>query len=204
MGRAILGLVVMGVIVVALSCGSSSSPPTGDCPIGTFRPTGISDCVVPADNAFVADTRCQGSAQPPVCLSDSGTLRPYFSPSDRCAPGYHLMQGECQGSAGFGGPMTGVAGATGAAFVGDGTASTGTGSGFVGDGTIGLGDGFEFPGDGVVGGFGVDGVAVADGNVGGDGSPNQADAGQPAEDAASDGPVDVRDASDASGGSGAD
>jgi hypothetical protein len=139
-----IGLGLVGAIVSVLSCGDGQ-PAGGDCPLGTFRPIGIQDCVIPADsNAPMTDNRCaQGAAYSPTCESITGA-RPYYATSTRCAPGYQYTMGSCvSGSGGFFGtggvvfPEGGGAGETGAAgdttgAAGDTTGAAGTTSGAAG------------------------------------------------------------------------
>jgi hypothetical protein len=153
--RALLGILAAGGLAVLISCdGGSSATSAGldanDCPYGTFRPVGLSDCVFPAtdvnNQAFgVSDNRCASGqpAIPPQCVSDAGE-RAYLSTSSKCATGYRFLPGACDrnnvstgfgtGTAGsfatVGEAGTGGAGASGSDFAGaGGVAGTGGASG---------------------------------------------------------------------------
>jgi hypothetical protein len=104
-----------------------------DCPIGTFRPEGLDECVFPADDQFgnllgVSDNRCATgqAAVPPSCVHDRGG-RPYFSISRTCAPGYTFLPGACRRDF----PGTGAAGTTGFAGTGFGENTGVAGTGFL-------------------------------------------------------------------------
>jgi hypothetical protein len=119
-----LALATVLLLSSVMSCDDGSDPSStsgaasGDCPLGTFKPIGLSECVFPAETDFgqrvtVADNRCAAGqpAIPPSCISDTGR-RPYLSTSSTCAPNYHFETGLCQRNGGFGG-TTGSAGTTG-------------------------------------------------------------------------------------------
>jgi hypothetical protein len=180
----LFGLAITGLATV-ISCDSASKPTaeelaSDDCPVGTFRPFGITDCVFPATDQFnqligVSDNRCaQGQpAIPPSCVNDSGE-RSYLTTSTKCAPGYRFMPGACNrgGTAGFGGGfVTGVAGAAGfagesAGFGDAGAVGTGFAGGFAGTGGF---NGTGFAGDATgFGGAGSSGVAGDSSGAAGD------------------------------------
>lgn len=165
MVRAIVGLGLMGAIVAVLSCGDGQHA-GGDCPLGTFRPVGIQDCVIPADfNSAMMDNRCaQGSANSPTCQSSTGG-RAYYATSTHCAPGYQYTMGSCVSGTG------GVIG-TGVGFPDGGFAD---GVGFFDGATAGAG-GFAPCNNIAVDGSGfVDGSGVCHGTftgVGGDADGN--------------------------------
>src|SRR5262245_27635268 len=106
-------------LATIFSCDSDSSQNgslDSDCPIGTFRPVGLADCVFPAEEVCggplaVPDNRCASGqpALPPACVNDQGG-RSYFSQTKSCAPGYRFAPGACQRD---GGPITGAAGGFG-------------------------------------------------------------------------------------------
>jgi hypothetical protein len=179
--RKLLGLFAMGGLAAIISCDSASSPSksgladTGsglsDCPLGTFRPGGITDCVFPAadingNTLGVADNRCaQGDpAIPPACVSDSGQ-RAYLWATDTCAPGYRFEPGACNRNGGVAGSgfSTGTAGST---IVG-GMAGFFEGTGTAGD--IGVAGSFSFEGaagaTGAAGDLGIGGVGGAGGTT---------------------------------------
>jgi hypothetical protein len=195
MVRAVVGLGVMGAIVVALSCSDAQPGAGGDCPIGTFRPVGIKDCVIPSDNAGgIADSRCALGAQAPTCDSSSG-LRPYFATSTHCAPGYQYQAGSCMSGAGGGFGGTGVGGFSG---------SFGDGVGFMegGPGGFGFADGVAADGVGFMEGSiaGVSGTGGAAGDMPTDAMPETAhDASGDAPLESRDAPFESRDASDGAG-----
>jgi hypothetical protein len=193
--RKLLGLFAMGGLAAIISCDSSPSPSqsglaSNDCPYGTFRPQGISDCVFPATdvngNSFgVADDRCaQGQpAIPPSCVSDSG-LRPYLWATGTCASGYRFEPGACNRTGGMAGFAVGTAGSVGtgsAGFFGTGAAgvigTAGTAAaGFAGTTTdTGAAGDFGFGGAGGAAGFGEGtGAAGATDTDGGVDSPGAA------------------------------
>jgi hypothetical protein len=173
MVRAIVGLGLMGAIVAVLSC-SDSQHVGGDCPLGTFRPIGIQDCVIPADsNSAMTDNRCaQGAAYSPTCASSTGA-RAYYATSTHCAPGYQYTMGSCvSGTGGFFGtggvvfPEGGGAGETGAAGAVGPVGETGAGGDTMGAagttlGTAGSVGGSSGSMAGSVGGLaGMDGVPL--------------------------------------------
>ena len=105
--KQLLGLLASGSLAAIISCDAgapdraATSLDANDCPIGTFRPLGLADCVFPATDVFgqpigVSDNRCvQGQpAVPPQCVNDNGD-RPYLSVSSKCAPGYRYLEGSC-------------------------------------------------------------------------------------------------------------
>ncbi|HEV3030379.1 MAG TPA: hypothetical protein VG319_01995 [Polyangia bacterium] len=184
--RALLGILAAGGLAVLISCdGGSSATSAGldanDCPYGTFRPVGLSDCVFPAtdvnNQAFgVSDNRCASGqpAIPPQCVSDAGE-RAYLSTSSKCATGYRFLPGACDRnnvSTGFG---TGSAGATstGIAFPvmgAAGDASTGAA------GAIGTAGSFATVGEAGTGGAGASGSDFAGaGGVAGTGGASGTD-----------------------------
>lgn len=144
----LIGAMTFCTFAALLSCDNAQSPTNGglsdnDCPVGTFRPIGLADCVFPADDQFgnplgVSDNRCVSGqpALPPVCVSMIGG-RSYFAlTKSACAPDYRFEPGACQrnnGGGGFGGffGTTGAAGVTGVAgaIVGEAGTGFGTGSG---------------------------------------------------------------------------
>src|SRR5450432_628404 len=189
MVRALVGLGFMGAIVAVLSCGSDGQSPS-DCPIGTFRPVGIRDCVVPADNPFTSDTRCTSGAQSPQCVSTTGG-RAYYATSSHCAPGYQFQMGTCLGNSGVGGSFgdgsfAGTAGAGTAGF--DGQVFTGSG-----------GSGFILGADGSFTGASGSSSGFVEGSFADGGFAMPVDAMSEGPDASV-----ARDASDVSGGSDAD
>ena len=136
-------LLLLGALGALISCDgamgggeTATQLAAGDCPFGTFRPSGLDECVFPAQdinsgNITVSDNRCAFGqpATPPTCVSDAG-LRPYLALGPSCAPGYRFEDGSCNRNGGTGGfPLTG--GGTGVAGF-----STG-GGGFFGAGTAG-------------------------------------------------------------------
>jgi hypothetical protein len=156
----LLGVLAFGGLAAVISCdsgssGTSSGLASNDCPIGTFRPVGIQDCVFPATDTNnqplgVSDNRCAPGqpAVPPQCINDNGG-RAYFSTSMTCAPGYRYIEGACDRTSGFAGSVG---------------ASTGFGTGF-GTGTAGT-TGFGTAGAGATGDFGeagAGGFAAGDG-----------------------------------------
>jgi hypothetical protein len=151
-----------------VACDASMEQGTGDqtsrCPIGTFQPDGIDECVFPADTMFsgpyaTSDNRCATGqpAYPPRCVGENG-LRPYLSLSSSCAPGYRFEAGLCGHDNVV---IGGVAGAFGGGF---GVAGAGT----AGAGTAGAG---EF---GVAGASGTAGLGAAGAGAGGGGGGGQA------------------------------
>src|SRR5258708_5328936 len=109
--KQLLGILAAGGLAAIISCDSGRAGTgaggldTKDCPIGTFRPVGISDCVFPSTDVNnqpigVADNRCAFGqpAIPPQCVSDTGE-RDYLSSSMKCAPGYRFLPGACNRTA---------------------------------------------------------------------------------------------------------
>jgi hypothetical protein len=125
----LLGTLTFCGFAALISCDNGAAPTSGnladdDCPIGTFRPQGLADCVFPADDQFgsplgVSDNRCATgqAALPPVCVSDQGG-RTYFSLTKSCAPGYRFEPGACQRNNGGGTGTGGFFGTTGVAPTG--------------------------------------------------------------------------------------
>jgi hypothetical protein len=134
-----LRLLILGALGAVISCDGAAArldvPPApradDSCPVGTFRPAGLDQCVFPAqdingETTGVSDDRCAVGqpAVPPSCVSDSGLQRPYLWLGPDCVNGYHFETGACNrnmGVAGF---------ATGGSFVGAGgfgNAAGGTG-----------------------------------------------------------------------------
>jgi hypothetical protein len=132
----LIGALTACGLAALLSCDNGASQMSGnlsdnDCPIGTFKPPGFTDCVIGADDPFgnplgVSDNRCASGqpAFPPVCQSDSGG-RTYFATSMTCATGYRYLPGACRRDGGFAG--TGGVFPTGAAGAGPVTGFAGTG-----------------------------------------------------------------------------
>ncbi|HEY2730640.1 MAG TPA: hypothetical protein VGK52_11935 [Polyangia bacterium] len=161
--RTLLGILAAGGLALAISCdGGSSATSTGldanDCPYGTFRPAGLTDCVFPATDVNnqpfgVSDNRCAAGqpAVPPQCVSDAGD-RAYLSTSSKCATGYRFLPGACNRNEGIAGTagttLTGTAGST----TGFGTGAAGTGTGF---GTGAAGDSSTTGAAGEGGSFGT-------------------------------------------------
>lgn len=161
----LLAVLTLAGMAAALSCDSGSSATNGaatpDCPIGTFRPPGVADCVFPADDQNgnplgVSDNRCAVGqpAVPPVCVSDSGG-RSYLTATPTCAPSYRYEPGACERGGGTGGIAGSFFAGTGGVEVGaagsfDGTAGV-AGSFNTGFGTGEAGASF---GDAGAGGFG--------------------------------------------------
>jgi len=175
----LVGLIACGAVGVIISCDNGSPATTSnlapDCPIGTFHPVGVTDCVFPATDVNnqplnVSDNRCASGqpAVPPSCVSNSG-LRAYLSTSSSCAPGYSFLDGSCdrQNVTGFAGMVgTGVGGAFG-------EAGTGIGGDFGLAGSTGAAGAAGAAGGAVVGGIdnpggtaGVDGSGGATGAAG--------------------------------------
>jgi hypothetical protein len=133
-----LGLFFLGGLSAIIACdngsgGTTSGLGSDDCPLGTFRPDGFPDCVIPAHDlnqqqVVFSDNRCstfQG-AVPPTCVSETGA-RAYISMSTTCAPGYRYFPAACnRGVGGFGGfGDVGTAGTTGFGTGAAGTFATG-------------------------------------------------------------------------------
>jgi hypothetical protein len=127
----LLGIVAFSGLAAIVSCdsgtgGTSNGLDANDCPVGTFRPIGLTDCVFPAVDLNgqpigVSDNRCAFGqpAVPPQCVSDAGG-RPYLSASMTCATGYRYLPGACNRNNGTAGDFgtgfgTGVGGSFGAA-----------------------------------------------------------------------------------------
>jgi hypothetical protein len=191
-----LGLATVLILSSVMSCDDGSDPSStsgaasGDCPLGMFKPIGLSECVFPADTEFgqpttVSDNRCATGqpAIPPSCVSDTGR-RAYLSASSTCAPNYHFEMGLCQrGNTGIGGFFTaGTTGAAGFGFAG----STDTGGFTGGAGSTGFAGFTGFAGStgeggatgtgGLSGGSGVTGSAGVTGAAGITGSDASTDA----------------------------
>jgi hypothetical protein len=156
------GLTLVIGVATIIACDSGSGQRTqglgaNDCPIGTFRPVGLSECVFPASDLTgvtfnVSDNRCAGGAPavPPACVSDSGQ-RAYLATSpSQCVTGYRFLDGACDRNDGCGGCRA----ATGAA---------GTFGNFGGFGGFGGFAGFGGFGDA---GFGVAGSTAASSGFG--------------------------------------
>jgi len=168
--KTFLDILAVGGLALAISCdGGSAATSSGlganDCQYGTFRPTGLDDCVFPAADVNnqpigVSDNRCAFGqpAIPPQCVSDGGE-RPYLSTSSKCATGYRFLPGSCNRNNEPTGVATGMAG-TGIAFpvcTGVAGASTGAAGSFM----VGLGGSFgtgaggsDLAGAGGLGGLG--------------------------------------------------
>jgi hypothetical protein len=145
----LLCILGFGGLAIIISCDNGTAATTGgldvnDCPVGTFRPVGITDCVFPAvdvngNTIGFSDNRCAFGqpAVPAQCVSDAGG-RAYLASSTKCAPGYRYEPGACNrnnGTAGFAtGFGTGDAGSFGTAgsFGGEAGAA-GSFMGFAGD-----------------------------------------------------------------------
>jgi hypothetical protein len=185
-------LLALAFVTAALSCDSNGADSqlgqaTGDCPIGTFKPEGLDECVFPAEDAFgqtatVTDNRC-ATGQPahaPACVSDTGR-RAYYTLSKTCAPNYHYSPGVCQrlnvgGNTGEAGFCFGCAGSTGVGgfFTAGFTGSAGA-AGFPETGETGFGGSTSFPGSSGGGASGGSGAGGASGGSGADGeSPDAA------------------------------
>ncbi len=149
-----LGIASLLFFSSVLSCDDGSDPSgaagatSTDCPIGMFKPQGLTDCVFPAESSFgqqttVTDNRCASGqpAFPPSCISDRG-LRAYLSASSTCAPNYHFEMGVCQRGGGFAGSTGG-----GGFFETAGTTSTGGFFGGAGSPEIGGAGGSTNTGD---------------------------------------------------------
>jgi hypothetical protein len=193
------GLILVGMAALALACDgdgqtTSGSGLDGDCPIGMFRPVGLTDCVFPADDSngnplTTADDRCAVGQPvvPPSCVGLEGE-RPYLSASMACASGYRFEPGVCnRDTSGFGG-FQGTTGAAGDISTGGAgtTGAAGFGGGFGGfDGASMAGaPGSGNPGaagaisaTGATGEAGTTDEAGAAGSAGQTGSDGQAGAG---------------------------
>jgi hypothetical protein len=183
--KQLLALLAVGGLAAIISCdnGSAGTAAGGldanDCPIGSFRPTGIADCVFPSTDVNnqpvgVSDNRCAVGqpAIPPQCVGDNGQ-RDYLSTSMNCAPGYRFLPGACNRN-GF---TTGAAGAT--FFPGDtgaagviGTAGTTAAGGAMGAAGAFTGEAGS-PG---TGGFAGAGGMGGSADTGGSGGTSAADA----------------------------
>jgi hypothetical protein len=164
-----LRLLLLGALGALISCdgamnGAGATPTelaAGDCPFGTFRPSGLNECVFPAQDinngtVMVSDNRCAFGqpATPPSCVSDAG-LRPYLAVGPSCAPGYRFEDGSCNRNSG---PLTG--GSTGVAgFTTGGGGFFGTGTGGI-EATGGVGGFFDACETGGCSGTGVGGESA--------------------------------------------
>jgi hypothetical protein len=136
----LLGIVAFSGLAVIISCDNGTGGTAGgldanDCPVGTFRPLGLTDCVFPAVDVNgqpigVSDNRCASGqpAVPPQCVSESGG-RSYLSSSTTCVTGYRFLPGACNrndGTAGFGtaGFATGFGTGSAGSFGGAGAAGS--------------------------------------------------------------------------------
>ena len=157
----VLTILTLSGMVTALACDGASSGTAGglstsDCALGMFRPTGLADCVFPADDLNgnplgVSDNRCvEGQpAVPPRCASNTGG-RAYLAATTTCARDYRYEPAACDRGAVIDGPDTGAAGTffDGAAGTTTGFAA-GTGGVMTG---VGTGEGGStFPGDDAAG-----------------------------------------------------
>jgi hypothetical protein len=149
----LLGIVAFGGLAAIISCDSGTGGTAGrldanDCPVGTFRPVGLTDCVFPSVDVNglpigVSDNRCAFGqpAVPPQCVSDSGA-RPYLTTSTSCATGYRYEPGACNRNDGTAGVATGFGTGFGTGSAGAFGAAGAAGSfeqGFGGDnGTAGV------------------------------------------------------------------
>jgi hypothetical protein len=187
----LLGLLALGGLATLVSCdngqdGTTAALGPNDCPYGTFRPAGLSECVFPSSdlNNFpigVSDNRCAFGqpAIPPQCVSDSGE-RAYLSVSSKCAPNYRWEPGACNRGGGVAG-ITGAAGFIGgtAGFFGGDAGSgfnTGTAGAIVGAagsgvldgaaGSVGTGAGGDSTGTAGAGAAGATGAGTGSGGAG--------------------------------------
>jgi hypothetical protein len=168
MTRSLIAMFVLGSIVAVLSCDGPSG--SGACPLGTFRPVGGSECVIPArdhdgNERVVDDNRCTGNiAVPPTC--SNAAYREYVTGETGCAPGYSCRAGYCLIGPQAG--MGGTAGTTGSDGTGFFTGSDGTGFNVAGtSGQAGCPAGFACDGTGFTHsdgtGFGCAGTTGCDG-----------------------------------------